>query len=189
MTTEETRHDMPAEPGRERSWPVILGQAIGAQAQVEASDPDGLLAGTVPRPAATEHEVAAYEREAGEPLANAYRAFLLHANGWPGVYFTLDAFGLEELRGGGNAPHARELLETYDAEEVLVESALDAADLLPVATGQGSDLVVVIREGRPGAGTVVWFDGEEYGRYENFREFFGELVGMLEQYVNEQSAQ
>lgn len=188
MTSDRTGQGTSADAANERDWPVSLGRAIGLQAQIEASDPEGLLTGTVPRQAATEEEVAAFEQESGERLPAAYRAFLLHANGWPGLYFTLDAFGLEELRGGGSAPHARELLETYAAEEVLEESGLNDADVLPVATGQGNDLAVIIREGRPGAGTVVWFDGEEYGRYADFGEFVDELVSMQEQYVAEQAA-
>lgn len=189
MTADDTGQAMPGEPVGERSWPVSLGVAIGVQAQVEASDADGQLTGTVPRLAATEEQVAEFERETGERLPASYREFLLHANGWPGLYFTLDAFGLEELRGGGSAPHSRELLATYDAEEVLDDSGLDSADVLPIATGQGNDLVLIIREGRPGAGTVVWLDGEEYGRYSDFGAFFDELVGMLQQYVNGRATQ
>lgn len=176
-------------PAPELGWPARLGIVIGLQAQVEAADPDGLLTGTVPRMPANEDDVAAFECEAGARLPEAYREFLLHANGWPGMYFSLDAFGLEELRGGGSAARARELLEAYDAEDVLEESGLEASDLLPVAAGQSSDLVAIIRGTRPDAGQVVWIDaGEEYDRFDDFAEFVDEIAGMLEQYIEEQPA-
>ncbi|WP_199042661.1 SMI1/KNR4 family protein [Glycomyces salinus] len=171
---------------QERTWPVDLGIGIGLQAQLETSDPEGLLGGTVPRPKASAETIAAFEQERGERLPESYREFLLHADGWEQCYFTLDLFGLPELRGGGRGPHARVLLETYEAEDILDESDLAAADVLPVAAGQGNDLVVVVREGRAEAGTVVWFDGGEYGRFETFGDFFEEILAMLQDYIEDQ---
>lgn len=168
---------------QEQTWPVDLGVAIGVQAQLEERDPEGLLEGTVPRPKTSEEQISQLERSLGERLPESYRQFLLHADGWPGFYFTLDLFGLPELQGEGKHRHAQTLLETYDAEEVLEDSSLPKADLLPVAAGQGNDLVVILRDGRPEAGTVVWFDGEEYGRFDTFADFFEEVVAMLQDYV------
>ena len=105
------------------------------------------------------------------------------------MYFNLDVFGTAELSGGGKATHAQELLETYEAEDVLEDSDLAASDVLPIATSQGNDLVLMIREGHPEAGTVVWIDGEEYGRYPDFGAFFDEVVGMLQHFTVSQAAQ
>src|SRR5690606_32576073 len=102
---------------QERTWPVDLGIAIGLQAQLEDGDPEGLLQGTVPRAKASEEQVSQFEATLGERLPESYREFLLHADGWPGAYFTLDLFGLPELQGGGQHRHAQTLLETYDEEE------------------------------------------------------------------------
>ncbi len=168
---------------QERTWPVDLGIAIGLQAQLEDGDPEGLLQGTVPRPKVSEEQITQVEASLGERLPASYREFLLHADGWPGAYFTLDLFGLPELQGGGKHRHAQTLLETYDEEEVLDDSGLSRKDLLPVAASQGNDLVVILRDGRPEVGTVVWFDGEEYGRFGTFAEFFEEMVAMLQDYV------
>lgn len=172
---------------QEQTWPVDLGIAIGVQAQLEERDPEGLLEGTVPRPKASEEQISQLEESIGERLPESYREFLLHADGWPGFYFTLDLFGLVELNGGGKHRHAQTVLETYDEEDVLEDSDLTAADLLPVAAGQGNDLVVILREGRPKAGTVVWFDGEEYARFDSFADFFEDTVAMLQDYLSEQS--
>jgi hypothetical protein len=161
----------------------MLGLLMGVQRQVEESDPDGLLAGSLPRMAATEEQVAEFERESQQAFPVSYRQFLLHANGWPGAYFTLDLFGLDELRSGGSVPHAKVLLDTYAAEDVLEESGLAVEDVVAVASSQGNDLVLMIREGRPEAGTVIWFDGEEYGRYQAFSAFVLELIAILQTFL------
>lgn len=170
---------------QELSWPVGLGIAIGTQAQIEEFDPEQTFKGTIPRMKATEEDVAAFETERGERLPSSYREFLLHADGWEQFYFTVDLFGIQELRGAGGWQHAQNLLTSYDAEEVLEESELEVTDLLPVAAGQGNDLIVVVREGRPNAGLTVWFDGGEYGRYDDFGDFFEEAVAMLRSWVKE----
>lgn len=184
MTGPEQSGSVGAEGGF--SWPVALGVLIGLQAQIEEQDAEGLLTATIPREKAREAAVVAYEERAGVPLPPDYRNFLLHANGWPGAYFTLDLFGLAELTGSGAARRARELLEVYEDEEDLAESGLEAADLIPVAAGPGNDLVVIISNDRPGAGTVVWFDGGEFGRYRNFAAFFQNLTAAVEAYTNQQ---
>lgn len=173
---------------QELTWPEILGIGIGTQAQMEELDPDESFEGTVPRLKASEEDIVAFEVRRGERLPKAYREFLLHANGWELFYFTVDLFGLAELEGGGRWQHAQDLLSSYDAEEVLEESELEATDLLPVAAGQGADLVVVVRDGRPNAGMVVWFDGGEYGRYDDFGDFCEEVVAMLREFVEDQQA-
>jgi hypothetical protein len=186
MTGSEAAPESAAEEGA-RPWPALLGQAIGTQALIEANDPEGLLAGTVPAMPATEDQITAAERALGERLPAEYRQFLGFANGWRGCYFTLDVFGTAELQGEGAATHARELLETYDAEDVLEDSGLEADDVLPIGTSQGADLVLLVRENRPGAGTVVWIDGSEYGRYSGFNDFFDEVVAMLDRYARTES--
>ncbi|MEU5874211.1 SMI1/KNR4 family protein [Glycomyces sp. NPDC047369] len=170
------------------TWPERLGAAIGMQAAIEELDPEQTFKGTVPRLKATEDAIAAFESQRGELLPAAYRDFLQCADGWELAYFTMDIFGLPELQGAGRWQHAQDLLSSYEAEGDLEESELEATDLLPVAAGQGSDLVVIIRDGRPDAGTVIWFDGGEYGRYTDFAEFFEIVVGMLQAWVEQQQA-
>lgn len=172
---------------QEQPWPVDLGVAIGVQAQIVEADPAQTFSATLPRLKTSEASIAEFETEKGERLPTSYRNFLLHADGWELFYFTLDLFGLPELRGAGRWKRAQSLLETYEAEEVLDDSGLSAEDLLPVAAGQGSDLVVVVREGRPNAGMTIWFDGEEFGRFDDFGDFFEGAVAMMQTWVDRQS--
>lgn len=168
---------------QEHAWPVDLGVGIGLQAQLEQSDTEGLFEGSLPEPSAAEDDVATFEAGFGEQLPRPFRNFLLHANGWHDFYFGLNLFGLAELRGGGKAQRAAELIASYEAEEVFEESGINVADLLPVAAGDGIDLVVLIREGRTHAGAVFWFDGGEYARFEDFGEFFEFVLQLLQRYL------
>jgi hypothetical protein len=164
---------------QENTWAVDLGVAIGVQARIVEVDPEQTFSATLPELKASETSIAEYESETGERLPASYRDFLLHANGWDLFYFTLDLFGLQQLRGAGRWKRAQDLLETYEAEDVLDDSDLDAADLLPVAAGPGTDLVVVVREGRPNAGMTVWFD--------DFGDFFEHTVAMMQNWVDRHS--
>jgi len=171
-----------------REWSVNIGVGIGLHARLEQSDKEGLFEGSIPNPSASETEIVAYEAEAGESLPVAFRDFLLHANGWNDFYFGLDLFGLEALRGSGKSHRARELLASYEAEEVLDEAEIEPSEVLPVAAGDGADLIVIVREGLPAAGTVVWFDGGEAGRYDDYGEFFEFTLSMLDRYVDRHEA-
>ncbi|MEU6246070.1 SMI1/KNR4 family protein [Glycomyces sp. NPDC047010] len=183
MTTEDVSNNPVESAVDALEWPVLLGLAIGAHSQIEALDTGTGFKIGVPRPAANDEQIVSAEAELGLRLPESYRHFLTHADGWEGAYFTLDLFGTPELHGQGHADRARELIETLTAEGDLEDSGLDVADLVPVAAGEGSDLVVIVGEGRPGAGTVIWFDGGEYGRYPDFAAFFTDLVAMLQTYA------
>jgi hypothetical protein len=168
---------------QEHPWPVILGAAIGVHAQLEAFDTEGLLQSTLPNLKASEESVLEYEESVGERLPESYREFLLHADGWNACFSVIDLFGLAELQGAGRWQHAQTLLQTYDAEEVLEESEVRAEQLLPVGAGQGNDLIVVIRNGFPDAGTVIWFDGGEDARFDDFGDFVENFIAMQQDYV------
>lgn len=157
------------------SWSANLRAAIDLQLESEALQPM-LRGATAPNVGASEVEIASFESVRGERLPVSYRAFLSHANGWEESCFMIDLFGLRELRGGGRWQRAQDLLASYEAEEVLDESGLEATDLMPVAAGQGADLIVLVRQGRPASGTVIWFDGGEFGRYQDFSAFFQDCL-------------
>lgn len=158
-------------------WPVLIGWLLKAKQEINERDPEKLQPFTNPRLAATEAEIVALEGRIGERIDEHYRNFLLHANGWPNVYFNLGFFGIEEFDGGGNWDIVNELLAGYDVGGQLSDTGLDVRGVMPIAAGEGMrDLIVIAREGWKAAGTVVWVDGGEIHREENFTEFFKTLI-------------
>lgn len=157
-------------------WKALLGELILAKNEVDELDPKHVERYTVPRTAASEDDIAAFEREFGERLPEQYRDLLLHADGWSSFYFDADLFGLAELRGAGSAVQARELLDVYDAEGALEDAGLSRDDVLPIAAGPGMRaLFLLVRSGRPEAGQVSWMDAEEVDRYRDVVEFIASM--------------
>jgi hypothetical protein len=157
-------------------WRALLAGLILAKNEVYELDPQHVERYTVPRPAAAEDDIAAFEHEFGERLPEQYRDLLLHADGWSSFYFDADLFGLAELRGEGSAAQARELLDVYDAEGALEDAGLSRDDVLPIAAGPGMPaLFLLVRSGRPEAGQVSWMDAEEVDRYRNVVEFLASM--------------
>lgn len=158
-------------------WKALLGELILAKNEVDELDPEHVERYTVPRTAAAEEDIAAFEREFGERLPEQYRDLLLHADGWNSFYFDADLFGLAELRGEGrSAAQARELLDVYDAEGALEDAGLSRDDVLPIAAGPGMRaLFLLVRSGRPEAGQVSWMDAEEVDRYRDVVEFIASM--------------
>ena len=161
----------------EADWKVLLGQLILAKQLIHQYDPDKVEEYTLPREKASEADIAAFEARVGERISPQYRDFLLHANGWPKVYFNVGLFGIPEFNGEGDWHTASELLDIYHSEGTLADSDLDIAGVMPIAAGQGMrHLIVIVRPGWPDEGTVVWFDGGEVFRADSFVEFFEALI-------------
>lgn len=161
-------------------WSVLLGHMVVAKQAIAEAEPGRLEPFAPPRPKATEAEIVAFETQTGQRLPTSYREFLSHADGWPYFYFDMDLFGLAELSGGGQHRLAGELLTIYSDDEVLDEIGLDREALLPVAAGRGMrHLVAIVRTGLPDAGQVTWLDGEQVGRYPDFRAYFTAMTRFL----------
>lgn len=174
---------MPQERADKVDWPILFGRLITAGQRIKELDPDEPEV-SAPRPAATEAEIAALEQRVGERVDPYYRDFLLHANGWPKVFFEVGLFGVPELDGGGDWSIAGELLTRYRTDGTLAACGLQAAGVVPIATGPDTDhLIVMVRAGWPNAGQVVWIDIEEFDRADNFAEFFVSLVSDKEEYL------
>ena len=161
-------------------WRVVLGLTITAKRDLHERDPEQTDDDTVPRLKMSPQELDTFEREVGEPFPAEFHEFLLHANGWPGVYYDLDLFGSLELRGGGKWRTAQTLLEVYRKEGVLDALGLDPQGVIPVAAGEGNDLVVLVRPGWKNEGEVSWIiGGQEFARAEDFKAFVEFLMTQL----------
>jgi hypothetical protein len=163
------------------TWPVVLGLTIIAKRELQQRDPEQADDDTVPRLKLSPEALAEFEHEIGEPLPQEFHDFLLHADGWPGVYYDLDLFGTSELRGGGKWRTAQNLLDVYGGEGVLDALGLDPKGVVPVAAGDGNDLVLLVRRGWPDAGQVSWIlGGEEFIRAEDYKAFVEFLMTQLQ---------
>lgn len=163
------------------SWPVVLELVIAAKRELHRRDPDDSDDQTMPRLKLAPEELKAFERENGEPFAPEFRDFLLHANGWEGVYYDLDLFGLPEMQGGGRWAIAKELLGIYTEERVLATIGLEPEGVIPIAAGDGTDLVLLIRPGWEDEGQVSWIlGGEEYVRAEDYQAFVESIMTRLQ---------
>lgn len=170
-------------PLQEHHWKSTIEAASRFFGSLEGTKLQGLTGDVAPREPATEEQIRSFEVELGEPLPSSYRDFLLHQNGWPRFYFMVDLFGLNELRGELHGRLGQSVFESYDAEEVFEDSDLQAADLLPVAGGPCSTLVVIVRSGRPNAGQAIEFDGGESGRFADFAAYFTHTVDQHRIYI------
>lgn len=163
------------------SWPVVLGLTITAKRELHQRDPEDSDEQTIPRLKLTPEALEALEREVGEPFPSDFHDFLLHADGWEGVYYDLDLFGSRELRGGGRWPIAKELLDIYTEEGVMEALRLDPKGVMPVAAGDGTDLVLLIRPGWENAGEVVWIiGGQQYIHAEDYKAFVEFIMTQLQ---------
>lgn len=176
VVNEDWGHDVP----ERNSWPVVLGLTITAKRELHQRDPEQSDEDTVPKLKLDLAELESLEREIGEPFPQDFHDFLLHANGWPGVYYDLDLFGKPELQGAGKWPVAKELLDIYTEEGVMETLGLDPKGVIPVAAGDGTDLVLLIRRGWKGEGEVVWIiGGQEFARAEDYKAFVEFIMEQL----------
>lgn len=160
------------------SWPELISAAARVNARLAELEPNS-HGSTLPRERAFEATLLRFEAESPEALPPGYRDFLLFADGWEAFYFGMGIFGLPELRGGGNWRAGQELLQTYADEEVLESIGIDMSEVLPIAAGQGLNLIVIYRPGSAAPGQVVWIDcGEEFARFDDFIGCFEFIVDL-----------
>ncbi|GIG55684.1 hypothetical protein Lfu02_00560 [Longispora fulva] len=158
-------------------WKVLIGQVILAKNEADQLEPDHLEPLVAPRAPATPEDIAAFEAAAGERLPGQYRDFLAHADGWRSFYFRAKLFGLTDLAGHSpEAQVAADILDVYADEDVFEDLDVGRDDVFAICAGVGMrTMFVMIREGRPDAGTVIWLDGEEVERYSSLTEFFASM--------------
>lgn len=157
-------------------WKQRIVELVLVKQKLAELDTKGLWQYRLPAVAASEPRLNAVEAHLGEALDPAFRAFLLHADGWPAFYQTVDLFGSNDLLGSDRFRHATEMLD-YVEPVVLTASGLRREDLLPIAVSPVDlDLFVMTRRSASRPGVVVWLAGQEIDRFPSFDEYFRAMV-------------
>jgi hypothetical protein len=157
-------------------WKQRIVELVLVKQKLAELDTKGLWQHRLPAVAATEVKLRAVEAYLGEALDPAYRAFLLHADGWPAFYQSVDLFGSDDLMGSDRSRHAAEMLDFVE-DAVLATSRLRREDLLPIAASPvDTDLFVMMRQSASHPGGVVWLAGSEIDRFPSFDEYFLAMV-------------
>ena len=157
-------------------WKSRIVQLVLVKEGIAEVDTKGLWEHHLPAVAATESRLRAVEARLAEPLDPSYRAFLLHADGWPAFYQTVNLFGSDDLIGRRHGLRAAEVLSYVD-EAVLIQGDLRREELLPIAVSDiDLDLFVMTRRSSSQPGMVVWLAGSEIDRFPGFDEYFLAMV-------------
>lgn len=157
-------------------WKQRIVELVLVKQKLAELDTKGLWQYRLPAVAATETKLKSVEAYLGEALDPAYRAFLLHADGWPAFYQTVDLFGSEDLMGNDRQHHATEMLSHVE-ESVLTFGGLRREELLPIAASPVDlDLFVMTSRLAAQPGMVVWLAGSEIDRFPSYDEYFLAMV-------------
>jgi len=157
-------------------WKQRIVDLVAVKQQLADLDARGLWQYCLPHVAATEASLVEVGRQIGEPLDASYREFLMHADGWPAFYQTVDLFGSDDLLGGPKFEHATEMM-SYVESEVLAAGGLQRDELLPIAASPVDlDLFVMTRRSAVEPGVVIWLAGSEVDRFPTFEEYYLAMV-------------
>lgn len=157
-------------------WKERTVELVLVKQQLVELDTQGLWQHHLPTVAASEAKLKAVEAHLGEPLDPAYRAFLLHADGWSAFYQSVDLFGSEDLMGSERFHHAVEML-SFVEDSVLATSNLQRGDLLPnAASAVDLDVFTMTTQRSTQPGSVIWLAGSEIDRFPSFDEYFSAMV-------------
>jgi hypothetical protein len=158
-------------------WALAIVELVLVQQQIREHDHKGLWDYHLPRVAASADRVAAVEAHLGEPLPEPYWQLLLHMDGWPAFYHTVDLFGTSDLLGSDAFREASETLELLIAEGAFEQREVTSSTLLPIAaTREDLDLFVLARRASACPGGVIWLAGGEIQRWEDCYEFFLSMI-------------
>jgi hypothetical protein len=161
---------------KQTDWKQRIVELVLVKQKLAELDTKGLWQYRLPAVAASGERLEAVEAHLGEALDPAFREFLLHADGWPAFYQTVDLFGSEDLLGGSRSRQGVEKLN-YVEEAVLTRAGLRRQELLPIAASPVDlDLFVMTKRSASRPGIVVWLAGSEIDRFAGFDEYFLAMV-------------
>ncbi len=152
----------------------LIGYLYIVREKIRAEDKDKLWEYSLPRVKATNEAVSKWEEQNELVLPEAYKEFLLAANGWPNVFQDKDLFSLEELSLSKDNRYVQCLNDCVDN----IHDVGDKACLLPIGgTKYSYDLyLIVLDRSNEHYGQVLWVAGEEVERHSDFNAFFESLI-------------
>lgn len=152
----------------------LIGYLYIVREKIRAEDKDKLWEYSLPRVKATNEAVSIWEEQNELVLPEAYKEFLLVANGWPNVFQDKDLFSLEELSLSKDNRYVQCLNDCVDN----IHDVGDKACLLPIGgTKYSYDLyLIVLDRSNEYYGQVLWVAGEEVERHSDFNAFFESLI-------------
>ncbi|SEV82150.1 SMI1 / KNR4 family (SUKH-1) [Ruminococcaceae bacterium KH2T8] len=152
----------------------LIGYLYIVREKIRAADKDKLWEYSLPRVKATNEAVSSWEEQNGLVLPDAYKEFLLAANGWHNVFQDKDLFSLEELSLSKDNRYIQCLNDCIDN----IHDVGDKTCLLPIGgTEYSYDLyLIVLDRVSEFYGQVLWVAGEEVERHNDFNAFFESLI-------------
>ena len=166
------------------NWPQEIAKMVFVKQALAEVDKSGLWPYHLPAVAASQMRLAEAEAYLGYQLDAMYAEFLLHADGWQGLYQSVDLFGSAELIGGQKMQLAQDLFSSIE-DAALASSGISRDDVLPIAaTIVDRDIFLLGKPNSSFPGGVLWFAGEEIDRFDNFDEFFLAMVDYNREEVN-----
>lgn len=158
------------------NWPEEIVKLVIVKQALAEIDSAGLFPFYLPGVAAEESSVGAVELHFKSGIDTKYAGFLRYANGWRGVFQSVDLFGTDDLLGSEKMVAAKEMLKYID-DGVILSAGFSREDLLPIAASSlDKDLFVIAKPGSASPGEVLWLAGDLVDRFESFDEFFLSMV-------------
>lgn len=133
-----------------------------------------------PRLKADERDLFAVEKSIGKMIPIEYFDFLRTADGWTEFFISTDLLSSVELLSGS---HGQDVLEYF-----FENHAIKANDFLVIGEAK-EDIDVILLVLAPSdefnTGNTIWVRGDVVEVYENFTEYFGSMVNLFAELVNE----
>lgn len=159
-----------------RDWHTEIAQLAQIKRAIYRADTAGLWNFHLPKPGASESELAAAEAHLGFRLDPDYRSFLSTANGWDAFHQTVDLFGTEDLMGSQRFRAANDMLEVT-APIVSEHGNLERDEVTAIAaTTEDVDTFVMAHRGGQQGPVVVWLAGREIERYDSFKTYVQTMI-------------
>ncbi|MFJ4376070.1 hypothetical protein ACIP1T_26085 [Pseudomonas japonica] len=96
------------------NWPEEIVKLVIVKQALAEVDSAGLFPFYLPGVAAEESSIRSVERHFETGVDKKYAGFLRYANGWRGVFQSVDLFGTDDLLGSEKMVAAKEILKYID---------------------------------------------------------------------------
>lgn len=158
------------------NWKDEIVKLVYVKQELAKVDKTGLWPHRLPAVATDRLHIAEIEKLLGFNLDQNYVNFLLHANGWEGVYQSVDLLAVEDLLDTSKSKYAHMVFASID-DHVVAQSGFKKDELIPIAaTPYDKDIFLLAKPNSSEPGAVVWFAGDLIDKFANFEEFFLAMI-------------